>query len=292
MHTDQEGASEMDEDFCTALKLLRSSEDDSTLKLLKMLDASIEKRYGPSRTLIPRMSLDFLQGSGTCKESLKKSPIPRTRQVSDQKMEKSPDNSSSLYLDLFSDSVATESCKSMRIIRIVSSGDKEDIPRISIPDEGPGDEALCKVCNGSKLGPLILLECQDCQEVYHPLCHQPPVLDIDTYDPRLVWRCSTCTEPSVAMETSAADIRIKFSREEAEPVFEASSKSRALELFGYSRSNEPKPAGRNPPRSSTSRREAKKSLTRASTNPSHREGPTSKIARLRKRTALKLTSSK
>lgn len=49
----------------------------------------------------------------------------------------------------------------------------------------------------TKLGPLILLECQECQDVYHPLCHQPPVVDIDVYDPRIVWRCRKCTDTSI-----------------------------------------------------------------------------------------------
>lgn len=56
-----------------------------------------------------------------------------------------------------------------------------------------------KICNGAKLGPLILLECQECQEAYHPLCHQPPVIDVDVYDPRFVWRCRRCMETSSAI---------------------------------------------------------------------------------------------
>lgn len=58
-----------------------------------------------------------------------------------------------------------------------------------------------KICNGAKLGPLILLECQECQETYHPLCHQPPVVDVDVYDPRFVWRCRRCVETSSAIST-------------------------------------------------------------------------------------------
>lgn len=57
--------------------------------------------------------------------------------------------------------------------------------------------AESKVCSGAKLGPLILLECQECQEAYHPLCHQPPVVDVDIYDPRFVWRCGRCIETAV-----------------------------------------------------------------------------------------------
>lgn len=62
-----------------------------------------------------------------------------------------------------------------------------------------------KVCNGAKLGPLILLECQECQEVYHPLCHQPPVVDIDVYDPRIVWRCGKCTDAASVSSAAATD---------------------------------------------------------------------------------------
>lgn len=43
------------------------------------------------------------------------------------------------------------------------------------------------------------MECQDCLDTYHPLCHQPPVIDIDVYDPRLVWRCSKCTGISLGI---------------------------------------------------------------------------------------------
>lgn len=58
-----------------------------------------------------------------------------------------------------------------------------------------------KICNGAKLGPLILLECQECQEAYHPLCHQPPIIDMDVYDPRFVWRCRRCADTSSAIST-------------------------------------------------------------------------------------------
>ncbi|KAI4490418.1 hypothetical protein M0804_003362 [Polistes exclamans] len=57
-----------------------------------------------------------------------------------------------------------------------------------------GKSKTLAICNGTKLGPLILLECQECQEIYHPLCHNPAVIDIDVYDPRLVWRCGKCVE--------------------------------------------------------------------------------------------------
>lgn len=68
--------------------------------------------------------------------------------------------------------------------------------------------AKWKICNGAKLGALILLECQECQEAYHPLCHQPPIVDVDVYDPRFVWRCRPCVEKSSSL-SSATSSKVK-----------------------------------------------------------------------------------
>lgn len=58
-----------------------------------------------------------------------------------------------------------------------------------------------------------MLECQECQEVYHPLCHQPPVVDIDVYDPRIVWRCRKCVDTSSVNSVIAFDEKkVKRSR--------------------------------------------------------------------------------
>ncbi|CAL7949122.1 unnamed protein product [Xylocopa violacea] len=182
MYEDTEDAFDIDEDFFNALALLHSTEDDSTEKLRKMLDTSLERRYGFDKTLMARMPKKFLQNTKTelsaCKEG-------------------------SVYegtgsLPPFAANTTEINWKTMQIFNaaVEDYNEKGDIPRISIPDEGSGDGLFCKICNGAKLGPLILLECQECQEVYHPLCHQPPVVDIDVYDPRIVWRCRKCMDTS------------------------------------------------------------------------------------------------
>ncbi|XP_043505703.1 integrator complex subunit 12-like [Polistes fuscatus] len=207
-----ENSTEIDEEFFDALVLLRSNDDDSTEKLRKMLDEQIEKRYGKSKTLAVRMPKECLQKEITRCKTYSKSSLKFTPEKNPEINE--PDN--------HCNEINEKSVKKIKINvqRTYDEGndddddddednydddnddddndndefEKIDIPRISIPDDIATDGALCKICNGTKLGPLILLECQECQEIYHPLCHNPAVIDIDVYDPRLVWRCGKCVE--------------------------------------------------------------------------------------------------
>ncbi|XP_076749839.1 integrator complex subunit 12 [Xylocopa sonorina] len=199
MYEDTEDAFDIDEDFFNALALLHSTEDDSTEKLRKMLDTSLERRFGFDKTLMARMPKKFLQNTETETSACKKS------RVYEETGSLSP----------FAGDTTETSWRTMQIFNaaVEDYNEKGDIPRISIPDEGSGDGLFCKICNGAKLGPLILLECQECQEVYHPLCHQPPVVDIDVYDPRIVWRCRKCMDISSVNSTITLDEKkVKRSR--------------------------------------------------------------------------------
>ncbi|XP_017876949.1 integrator complex subunit 12-like [Ceratina calcarata] len=211
MYEETSDTSDVDEeDFLNALALLHSTEDDSAEKLRKMLDASIERRYGFDKTLTARMPRRFLQNAKPRGKpfATEKSEACGKRVVASRRIGNQP---------LSGNNAAESNWKSMRIVNadVEDYSEKGEIPRISIPDEGSGDGLLCKICNGAKLGPLILLECQECQEVYHPLCHHPPVVDIDVYDPRIVWRCKKCTDTSPINSSekkpkrSRVDVKIK-----------------------------------------------------------------------------------
>merc|ERR1711962_1188288 len=38
-----------------------------------------------------------------------------------------------------------------------------------------------------------LMECNTCQNLYHQMCHDPPVSNEEAKDPRLIWNCKKCT---------------------------------------------------------------------------------------------------
>ncbi|CAK9832848.1 Integrator complex subunit 12 [Anthophora retusa] len=202
MYEDTEDASDIDDDFFNALALLHSTEDDSVEKLRKILDASIERRYGFDKTLMARMPKKCLQNTKTRNKSFANEKTEASSRKKTNASKKTVGN-----LSILQNNVAESNWKLMKTfnVDVEDYSEKGDIPRISIPDEGSGDGLLCKVCSGAKLGPLILLECQECQEVYHPLCHQPPVVDIDVYDPRIVWRCRKCTNTSTLNSVVSSD---------------------------------------------------------------------------------------
>ncbi|XP_011633297.1 integrator complex subunit 12-like [Pogonomyrmex barbatus] len=199
-----DSTSDIDEDFFDALALLHSTEQNSAEKLRRMLDACIERKYGPEKTLAARMPKRFLRNVD---ESILLTQTSK-RQKTGQSAKKSEfwDNDLEIISLLETNEAKNmgENIGNHRTFDIKVSEDckdEEDIPRISIPDEGSADGIVCKICNGAKLGPLILLECQECQETYHPLCHQPPIIDVDVYDPRFVWRCNRCIETPSATPT-------------------------------------------------------------------------------------------
>nr|XP_012229080.1 PREDICTED: integrator complex subunit 12-like [Linepithema humile] len=195
-----ESTSDIDEDFVNALALLHSTEENSTEELRRMLDACIEKKYGPGKTLAARMPKRFLQNIDNTASPMRNS---KKRNYTSQghgamKNEIWDDSETVSLLEAnITENKANYQMADIEVFEVnYECYDDEDVPRISIPDEGFADGIVCKICNGAKLGALILLECQECQDAYHPLCHQPPVIDIDVYDPRFVWRCRRCVKTS------------------------------------------------------------------------------------------------
>ncbi|XP_020279800.1 integrator complex subunit 12-like [Pseudomyrmex gracilis] len=193
------------EDFFDALALLHSTEEDSAEKLRRMLDSCIEKKCGPGKTLAARMPRRFLRSNDKSSSYSMRTAKKRAAEISGEAV-------SLLAVDeeTANRSLDNDDDDDVKVLEVFEECcDSENFPRISIPDDG---SAVCKMCNGAKLGAMILLECQECQETYHPLCHQPPIVDVDVYDPRFVWRCKRCLEtPVISSRTvekeSAKEVR-------------------------------------------------------------------------------------
>lgn len=144
------GTSGIDEDLFDALALLHSTERGSAEELRRMLDACIERKHGPGKTLAARMPKRFLQHESD--ESGAQTPRKRGR-VSTQGRgvmrteiwDGDPEIISLFEVDEAEDveSYRTSDVKMLEVEECRE--DERDIPRISIPDEGFADGSVCKV---------------------------------------------------------------------------------------------------------------------------------------------------
>jgi len=148
----QENTFDIDEDFFDALALLHSTEQDSAEKLRRMLDACIEKKYGLEKTLAVRMPKRFLQNVDEFASPIyiSKSHNHVTQGYNTIKTEIWDGN---LEIISFLEADEAENIRNhqksdVKVFEVDYEGcceDEEDIPRISIPDEGSADGTVCKV---------------------------------------------------------------------------------------------------------------------------------------------------
>lgn len=146
-----ESTSDIDEDFVNALALLHSPdcEENSTEELRRMLDACIEKKYGPSKTLAVRMPKRFLQNIDNTTVSPIRNSKRRNYAQGHAAIKNEIWNDSETVSLLEANTVENKANHQMADIEVFEVnyecyGD-EDVPRISIPDEGSADGIVCKV---------------------------------------------------------------------------------------------------------------------------------------------------
>ncbi|XP_051173030.1 integrator complex subunit 12-like [Leptopilina boulardi] len=142
-----------------ALSLLHSTDESSGKNLRLMLDSLIEEKFGFQKTVTSRISKAILTKAESCGISVE------------------PQNVSSETIKIFK----TES-------------EHDDIPRISIPDEG-SEEGVFHMENESNLGAFILFECQNCLENCQLLDNNnKSSIDIDDFNKELTWLCEKCSQ--------------------------------------------------------------------------------------------------
>lgn len=131
-------------EFSNALALLHSTEEDSTEKLRRMLDACIEKKYGPGKTLAARMPKRFLQDNSLVPSNSKRRLNMRGQGETQNEIW---DGCQQIVSLSQTGDIADRSMIDVRVLEVdyVNCYDEEDIPQISIPDEGSTDTTVCKV---------------------------------------------------------------------------------------------------------------------------------------------------
>lgn len=149
--------SDVDEDFFSALALLHSTKEGSAEQLRRMLDACIERKHGRGKTLAVRMPKRFLQNVESCDDSatatrtLKRLNYTQGQATKDGLWDPSSDTVSLFQTDVAKNTaeIADDVCKEFVIDHEGYRDDDEDVPRISIPDEGSVDGTIvCKVFIG------------------------------------------------------------------------------------------------------------------------------------------------
>lgn len=141
-----ESTSDIDEDFANALALLHSTEENSAEELRRMLDACIEKKYGPNKTSrMPRRFLQSIDSAASPIRSAKRRDYARGHGA--MKNEIWDDSEAvSLLGASTAENKANRQTADVEVFEVnYECYDDEDVPRISIPDEGSADGIVCKV---------------------------------------------------------------------------------------------------------------------------------------------------
>lgn len=139
------------EDLFNALALLHSTDENSAEKLRRMLDACIEKKYGPGKTLAVRMPRRFLQNTDDVNASMrisKKRDYVPGRCVKTIKDEIWDDSEVvSLLESDMTENITNHQTADIKVYEVNYEDccDDQNVPRISIPDEGSADGTVCKV---------------------------------------------------------------------------------------------------------------------------------------------------
>lgn len=147
-----ENSPDIDKDFFNALALLHSTAENSAEKLRRMLDACIEKTYGRGKTLSVRMPKKFLQKFELYDDASPATRISRRREYAQgraMKREIVDDSESASLLEAdVAENIAYRRATDRKVLEITLEEccNDEDVPRISIPDEGLSAEGIvCKV---------------------------------------------------------------------------------------------------------------------------------------------------
>ncbi|XP_034253005.1 integrator complex subunit 12-like isoform X2 [Thrips palmi] len=149
----------IDPTFSKAYRLLFSDEPDSADQMRAMLDDALKQKYGTHKALTSVLPKTLMFEESSSKDT---SPSPsQAENMEDLDSEES------------------------------NNSPDDELNELNILEE----DLLCVVCRQMMQGDgNRLVECQECHELYHQECHQPPIneAEIPVNDPRLAWYCADC----------------------------------------------------------------------------------------------------
>jgi len=197
---------ELDPQFIKALRLLRSKSKDSGAQLRAMLDDAIRQKKG----LAPRSPSVSKQHSRSVSsdterersEKEKKKDLDRLKKDLSELVDRPTDpkrarlESPALSSTSLSHSPSpTSGCPSPLMGGENSNSATSDNQEYGDLEMNLEFDCSCCVCNSfvSESG-NSLMECATCQNLYHQMCHNPPVTNDEAKDPRLIWNCMKCTK--------------------------------------------------------------------------------------------------
>ncbi|XP_037029864.1 integrator complex subunit 12-like [Bradysia coprophila] len=172
-------SADLDPAFRYALKLLHSSSVDSTEKIRNSLDDLIKQRHGTSKMLANTLSKKYL-----AEECSAPGVVQRHRS---------------------SDSKASSSNSPQQITVTTADSNSVVTTPIVVPDDDDDDDLMeeahlqefqdlnCVVCRRIESSAKNrLIECTDCQSLYHQECHSPQISESDANENDSTWCCSHC----------------------------------------------------------------------------------------------------
>jgi len=197
-------AVELDPQFVKALRLLRSKSKDSGAQLRAMLDDAIRQKKG----LAPRSPSVSKQHSRSVSsdrdkersEKEKKKDLDRLKKDLSELVDKPSDpkrarlDSPALSSTSLSHSPSPTSISPPPKDAEHSNSGSSDNMEYGDLEMNLEFDCSCCVCKSIVLeSGNSLMECNTCQNLYHQMCHNPPVTNDEAKDPRLIWNCMKCT---------------------------------------------------------------------------------------------------
>ncbi|XP_025204061.1 integrator complex subunit 12-like [Melanaphis sacchari] len=174
----------------TGFKLLRRTKDSNSIKLLfKHFEDSIQESYGSNRrptNAAKKLSIP----TALLSKDLGIEQVDLDDESSSSSSSSSPIATTSKSIIEVSSSppptITLEQAKSDPVINIDSDSESET--------EKVEPYSCCTCKESYVVMGNSLVECLECHSMYHQNCHNPPIIDINLNDPRIVWYCINCRQ--------------------------------------------------------------------------------------------------